>query len=83
MSYNDMNKMAEKIAPGSEGLCILPFGNGSERMLGNTDNGARMAGLNFNIHSKSHFFRAAQEGIAFSFRYGLDIMKETGIAPTL
>ena len=27
--------------------------------------------------------RAAQEGIAFSFRYGLDIMKETGINPQL
>ena len=74
-----MNDMAQKIAPGSEGLSILPFGNGAERMLGNKDTGARIAGLNFNIHSNAHLFRAAQEGIAFSFRYGLDIMKETGI----
>ena len=81
LSYNDMNKVAEKIAPGSDGLCILPFGNGSERMLGNMDPGARMAGLNFNVHTNAHMFRAAQEGIAFSFRYGLDIMKEVGIDP--
>ena len=83
LSYNDMNIMAEKVAPGSEGLCVLPFGNGAERMLGNKDYGAKISGLNFNIHTNAHMFRAAQEGIAFSFRYGLDIMKEVGIDPRL
>ncbi|MDP3002603.1 MAG: FGGY family carbohydrate kinase [Bacteroidales bacterium] len=81
LSYNEMNHLAEKIAPGSDGLSILPFGNGAERMLGNKDIGARITGLNFNRHTNAHMFRAAQEGIAFSFRYGLDIMKETGIDP--
>ncbi len=81
LSYNEMNEFAAKIAPGSEGLSILPFGNGSERMLGNMEAGAHIAGLNFNTHTSAHLFRAAQEGIAFSFRYGLDIMKETGIDP--
>jgi xylulokinase len=82
-SYNEMNELAAKIKPGSEGLCILPFGNGAERMLGNKDSGARIAGLNFNTHTNAHLFRAAQEGIAFSFRHGLDIMKETGIDPKI
>jgi xylulokinase len=79
LTYDEMNNLAEKVAPGSEGLRILPFGNGAERMLGNKETGARIEGLNFNTHSKAHMFRAAQEGIAFSFRYGLDIMKEVGI----
>jgi xylulokinase len=83
LSYNEMNELAEKIALGSAGLSILPFGNGSERMLGNKDNGATISGLNFNTHTNAHLFRAAQEGIAFSFRYGLDIMKEVGIDPRL
>jgi xylulokinase len=83
LTYNEMNTLAGKIAPGSEGLTILPFGNGSERMLGNRKPGASISGLNFNTHTKAHMFRAAQEGIAFSFRYGLDIMKETGIDPKL
>jgi xylulokinase len=83
MSYNDMNALAEKVQPGSNGLCILPFGNGAERVLGNIETGATILGLNFNTHSNAHLFRAAQEGIAFSFRYGLDIMKETGINPQL
>ena len=75
LSYNEMNNLADKIAPGSDGLTILPFGNGAERMLGNRETGANISGLNFNTHTKAHMFRAAQEGIAFSFRYGLDIMK--------
>jgi xylulokinase len=83
LSYTEMNNLAEKINPGSEGLTILPFGNGAERMLGNKDPGAQISGLNFNTHTTAHMFRAAQEGIAFSFRYGLDIMKETGIKPQL
>ncbi len=83
MSYNSMNDLAQTVAPGSDGLCILPFGNGAERMLGNKETGAQIAGLNFNTHTRAHMLRAAQEGIAFSFRYGLDIMKETGIDPKL
>jgi xylulokinase len=83
LSYNDMNDLASKVAPGSDGLSVLPFGNGAERILMNKDIGCRINGLNFNRHSNTHLFRAAQEGIAFSFRYGLDIMKETGINPGL
>jgi xylulokinase len=83
LSYDEMNIKAAKVAPGSDGLCVLPFGNGAERMLGNKDTGARIDGLNFNIHNNGHMFRAAQEGIAFSFRYGLDIMKEVGIDPKI
>ncbi len=81
LSYDEMNNMASKVAPGSGGLTILPFGNGSERMLLNKDIGCNISGLNFNTITNAHLYRAAQEGIAFSFRYGLDIMKETGIDP--
>jgi len=83
LSYNEMNELAVTIKPGSEGLSILPFGNGAERMLGNRDSGARILGLNFNTHTNAHLLRAAQEGIVFSIRYGLDIMKETGIVPSV
>jgi xylulokinase len=83
LTYNDMNDSAATVPAGSEGVSILPFGNGAERMLMNRDAGCRILGLDFNRHSNSHLFRAGQEGIAFSFRYGLDIMKETGIDPQL
>jgi len=64
---------------GSEGLRILPFGNGAERMLNNQNKGARISNLNFNLHKKEHLFRAALEGIAFSFVYGIDILKNDGV----
>lgn len=83
VQYAAMNDMAGKVATGSEGLSVLPFGNGAERMLGNKNIGARVLGLNFNIHTSSHLYRAAQEGIVFSFRYGFDIMKATGIEPAV
>jgi len=78
-SYQEMNQLAEKVPIGSEGVVILPFGNGPERMLNNKDLGAQIENINLNIHSKSHLCRAALEGIAFSFVYGIEILKADGI----
>ena len=83
VSYDEINRMAAAIPAGSEGLIILPFGNGAERMLNNSDTGCSISGLNFNIHSREHLLRAAQEGIAFSFLYGMKIMQEVGIHSTV
>jgi len=83
LSYDEINAQATKIKPGSDGLFILPFGNGAERMLRNKIVGSHISNIDFNKHSKAHIFRAAQEGIAFSFRYGLDIMRENGLYPTV
>lgn len=79
ITYNELNDLAASVPIGSEGLSILPFGNGAERMLQNRDVGCSVHGLNFNIHTKAHMARAAQEGIVFSFKYGMDIMNEMGI----
>lgn len=79
ISYGDMEKMAAAIPVGSDGLCILPFGNGAERMLGNRDMGSRICNLRFNRHTQAHYFRAALEGIAFSFVYGIRILQGMGL----
>ncbi len=79
ISYEEMNELASGVPVGAEGLTILPFGNGAERVLGNRNPGSVFSGINFNIHQAPHLYRAAQEGIAFSFRYGMDIMKNMGI----
>jgi len=83
ISYPEMNDLAAKVPVGAEGLTILPFGNGAERILKNVDYGAQVNHLNFNIHTPAHMYRAAQEGIAFSFKYGMDIMNEMGIKTDL
>jgi xylulokinase len=78
-----MNQMASQIRPGSDGLMMLPFGNGAERIFENKIIGAHILEIDLNKHSKAHVFRAVQEGIVFSFRYGLDIMRENGIQPSV
>jgi len=79
LSYEQINQLASTVAPGSDGVTILPFGNGAERMLGNQEPGCVISGVNFNTNSKAHLLRAAQEGIAFAFKYGMKAMEETGI----
>ena len=79
ISYPAMNDLAETAPVGAEGLSIIPFGNGAERVLQNQNPGASVHGINFNIHTKAHMLRAAQEGIAFSFAYGMEIMKGMGM----
>ena len=74
-----MNELASQVPIGSDGLCILPFGNGAERTLGNKDIGASIHGLNFNTHKKAHLMRAGREGIVFALNYGLQIMREMGV----
>jgi xylulokinase len=83
ISYAEMNRMASQIDIGSNGLRVIPFGNGAERMLGNKIVGTHFHHIDLNLHTKAHLFRAVQEGIAFAFRYGLDIMRENGMNPSI
>ena len=79
MSYAAMNELAAQAPIGSDGISILPFGNGAERMLQNQDVGCTFRGVNFNRHGRAHLLRAAQEGVVFSFCYGIEIMEQMGM----
>ena len=79
ISYAQMNDLAATAPIGSAGVSILPFGNGAERMLENREVGSSIHGVNFNIHSQAHLLRAAQEGIVFSFKYGIEVMEQMGM----
>ena len=79
MTYPQMNDLANTAPIGCNGLSIIPFGNGAERMLENRQPGCSMHGIDFNHHSKAHLLRAAQEGIVFSFMYGIEIMEHMGM----
>lgn len=79
ISYAEMNELAAQVPVGSEGVSIIPFGNGAERVLENQEPNCSIHGVNFNRIGKAHLIRAAHEGIAFSFKYGMDIMNEMGI----
>ncbi len=78
-SYSAINDIASEAPIGCQGLSVLPFGNGAERMLQNKEVGCQFAGINFNMHGRSHLARAVQEGIVFSFQYGIEIMEQMGM----
>ena len=79
IGYAEMNDLAASVPIGSEGVTVIPFGNGAERVLENREIGCSINGLNFNKHNKAHLVRAAQEGIVFSFCYGMEIMQQMGM----
>jgi len=83
ISYKEMDVLASQSPIGSKGVSIIPFGNGAERILGNKEVGCSIHGINFNIHGQAEMVRAAQEGIVFSFQYGMEIMQEMGMATKL
>ena len=77
--YGDMNRLAATVPIGADGLSLLPFGNGAERLLHDRLTGARLDGLDFNRHTRAHLLRAAQEGIAFALHHGLQMMRGLGL----
>ncbi len=79
VSYGEMNDLAASVPIGSDGVKIVPFGNGAERVLENREVGCSIRGLSFNKHNRAHIVRAAQEGIVFSFCYGMEIMQQMGM----
>jgi len=81
--FPDMERMASEIAVGSDGLRIIPFGNGAERVLGNQNTGAQVNNLQFNRHTRAHFYRACLEGVAFAFVYGMKVMRDVGLNPAV
>jgi len=79
IDYKDIEQKSAKIDVGCNGLSIIPFGNGAERMFQNQNIGAHIKGLEFNTHSKAHLYRAGLEGIAYAFYYGIECMKSMGV----
>lgn len=79
IGYAEMNDVAAQAPIGAAGVSVIPFGNGAERVLQNKEVNCSIHGVNFLTHNKSHLLRAAQEGIVFSFMYGMEIMEEMGM----
>jgi xylulokinase len=70
--YQALDRGAEKIPPGCEGLIFLPY-LGGERILKDPD----VRGVFFGLtgrHDKYYMARAVMEGVVFALRMGLDII---------
>lgn len=81
MSYSQMNELGAKAPIGSNGLVCMPFGNGAERIFQNKTIGGSFRHLDFNRHQSTDIIRAAQEGIAFSMVYGIELLRNVGVRP--
>ena len=79
-TYEEMETLASQVAIGSDGLRLIPFGNGAERMLENKNIGSHLINLQLNRHSHVHLYRAALEGVAFSFAYGMEVLNQLGLS---
>ena len=72
------NEIAEKVAPGSDGLVFLPYMSGERSPIWDPDAKGVFYGLDFS-KTKGHFVRAAMEGVALSLKHNLDVAKEAGV----
>ncbi len=80
-TYEEMGLLAAQAPPGSEGLVFVPYLTGERSP--HLDPLARGAFFGLSSrHSAAHLTRAVMEGVAFSLRDSLDLMKELGEAPT-
>ncbi len=82
-SYEDLNSMAGGSPAGANGLTILPFGNGTERLFEDRLVGAHILHIDFARHQAPDILRAVQEGVAFSLARGLRLMTTFGITPAV
>lgn len=77
-SFDELTAMAEKIAPGSDGVIFLPYMAGERSPIWNPDAKGVFYGLSFD-KTKGHFIRAALEGVAYSLEHNLRTAREAGV----
>ena len=72
-----LNEIAQKVAPGSDGVVFLPYMSGERSPIWDPTAKGVFYGLDFS-KTKGHFVRAAMEGVALSLKHNLDVAYEAG-----
>ena len=78
--FGALTAAARRVPPGAGGVVVLPYFAGERTPLFDPRARGVVAGLSL-AHTSAHVFRAALEGIAFSVRHNLDVMREAGSRP--
>ena len=73
-----MNDLAAGVPIGSQGLSVIPFGNGAERVLGNKEPGCSLQAELQLAYTCTHH-ACSTGGIVFSFKYGMEVMEQMGM----
>ncbi len=79
-SYDDLNREAAALPPGSEGLVLLDHFQGNRTPYTDPNSRGVISGLTLK-HGRGHIFRAALEGVAYGTELILDTMRATGFEP--
>ncbi len=80
LSHDEMSQAASAVPAGNDGLMLIPFFEG-ERTPNAPDGTGVYFGLRDKTFSIGHFARAAMEGATLGLNYGLNRLRELGIAP--
>ncbi len=80
LSHDEMSQAAAAVPAGNDGLMLIPFFEG-ERTPNAPDGTGVYFGLRDKTFSIGHFARAAMEGTTLGLNYGLNRLREFGIAP--
>lgn len=79
-SNEKLSTAVAQIAPGSEGLLLVPYLEG-ERTPNVPDGTGVYFGVNTRTFTPAHFARAAMEGVTLGMNYGLNRLRKLGIKP--
>lgn len=77
-SYEELNKGAEKVPIGCEGLLFHPYLNGELTPYADPGLCGSFTGVRA-THTKAHFTRSVLEGVSLSLLHSLRTLEETGI----
>ncbi|MBN1535558.1 MAG: FGGY-family carbohydrate kinase [Anaerolineales bacterium] len=81
MDYPDLDKAAEPIPAGSDGLILLPYFLGEKTPIQDPLARGTLVGLTL-THTSAHVYRAVLEGISYGFYHHLMVLAEHGMTPT-
>jgi sugar (pentulose or hexulose) kinase len=74
-SYDLLNMQAAKVAPGSDGLVILPYLMGERTPIWDVDARGVIFGLSLS-HTKGHIVRAMMEAVAYALYHNYTLIKD-------
>jgi xylulokinase len=75
--YEDLLAEAQQVAPGSDGLVVLPYFAGERTPLFDPQARGIVCGLTLR-HGRGHIYRALLEATAYGIRHILEVMREAG-----
>jgi xylulokinase len=79
LKFDEMDKLAEQISAGSDGVIYLPYMSGERSPIWNPKAKGVFYGFDF-AKNKAHFIRAVMEGVAYSLQHNLKTAEESGVA---